>query len=81
VKGFWGSNFGFKLASKESKTGFFWVRLASVWVRFGFVFFTIVNNDGQSLASFFQKKYFAGPEPEVRSQKPECGGASGMIMN
>jgi hypothetical protein len=40
--------------------------LASFWVRF----FTIVNNDGQSLASFFQKKYFpAEPDRLGKSSK------------
>jgi hypothetical protein len=51
--------------------------LALVWVRF----FTIVNNDGQSLASFSEKNIFAGQEPEVRSQNPELGGAGGMTMD
>jgi hypothetical protein len=33
--------------------------LGSFWVRF----LTIVNKDGQSLGSFFQKNIFAGQEP------------------
>jgi hypothetical protein len=31
-----------------------WLYLGSFWVRF----FTIINNDGQSLGSFFQKHFF-----------------------
>jgi hypothetical protein len=47
-----------------------------IWVRF----FTILNNDGQSLASFFQKK-IAGQMPEIRGQNPELGGADAIVMN
>jgi hypothetical protein len=64
-----GSNWGY-LAS-------FWLYLGSIWVRF----FTIVNNDGHSLGSFFQKNIFAGQEPEFRSQKPELGGAGSIVMD
>jgi hypothetical protein len=39
--------------------GSFWLYLGSFWVRF----LTIVNKDGQSLGSFFQKNIFAGQEP------------------
>jgi len=55
----------------------FWLYLGSIWVRF----FTIVNNDGHSLGSFFQKNIFAGQEPEFRSQKPELGGAGSIVMD
>jgi hypothetical protein len=34
--------------------GSLWLYLGSFWVRF----FTIVNNDGHSLGSFFQKNFF-----------------------
>jgi hypothetical protein len=57
--------------------GSFGSNLGSFWVRF----FTIVNNDGQSLASFFQKNIFAGQEPEVRSQNPELVGEDGIVMD
>jgi hypothetical protein len=52
----------------------FWLYLGSIWVRF----FKIVNNDGQSLASFWEKNIFAVQEPEVRSQNPELGGADAI---
>jgi hypothetical protein len=52
---------------QRSKIGLYlgslWLYLGSFWVRF----FTIVNNDGQSLASFFQKNFFL--RPEARSEK------------
>ena len=57
--------------------GSLWLYLGSFWVRF----FTIVNNDGPSLGSFFQKNIFAGQDPEFRSQKPEFGGAGGSAMD
>jgi len=57
--------------------GSFGLNLGSFWVRF----FTIVNNDGHSLGSFFQKNFFAGREAEVWSQKPEFGGAGGGVMD
>jgi hypothetical protein len=54
---------------REANGLHFWVRLASVWVRFGLVFFTIVNKDGQSLASFFEKNI----SRESRRKKSEAG--------
>jgi hypothetical protein len=39
--------------------GSFGFSLGSIWVRF----LTIVNNDGQSLASFLEKNIFAGQKP------------------
>jgi hypothetical protein len=57
--------------------GSFGLSLGSFWVRF----LTIVNNDGQSLGSFFGKNIFAGQTPEVRSQNPELGGADAIMMD
>jgi hypothetical protein len=53
---FW-AGFGFKgekLAFFGINLGSLWLYLGSFWVRF----FTIVNNDGHSLGSFFQKNFF-----------------------
>jgi len=52
--GFQGAKFGFL----GINLGSFWLYLGSFWVRF----FTIVNNDGHSLGSFFQKNIFLKPE-------------------
>jgi hypothetical protein len=41
-----------------------WLSLGSIWVRF----LTIVNNDGQSLGSFSEKKYFPA-EPDRLGEK------------
>jgi hypothetical protein len=57
--------------------GSFGFSLGSFWVRF----FKIVNNDGQSLGSFFGKNIFAGQESEVRSLNPELGGTDAIMMN
>jgi hypothetical protein len=75
-----GSSLAFKgqnLAIFGVNLGSLWLYLGSFWVRF----FTIVNNDGPSLGSFFQKNFFAGQEPEFRSQNPELGGADGLVMD
>ena len=72
MKGFRDSNFGFDLASKRQNLAFFGINLGSLWLYLGSFwvrFFTIVNKDGQSLGSFFQKKYFRGTG--ARSQEPE----------
>ena len=45
---------GQNLAFFGINLGSLWLFLGSFWVRF----FTIINNDGQSLASFFQKNFF-----------------------
>jgi hypothetical protein len=62
-----------------------WGLFGFVMALFGFVlgsfFLTIVNKDGQSLASFLEKNIFAGQEPEVRSQNPELEGADAIAMN
>jgi hypothetical protein len=42
------------LGFKQLQRVFFWGYLGSFWVRF----FKIINNDGQSLASFFGKNIF-----------------------
>jgi hypothetical protein len=41
--------------------GSIWLYLGSIWVRF----LTIVNNDGQSLASFWEKNIFLRPPAEL----------------
>jgi hypothetical protein len=71
-QGFLGS-LGLILAFLGINLGSLWLYLGSFWVRF----FTIVNNDGHSLGSFFQK-IFSGQKPEVRSQNPELGGADAI---
>jgi hypothetical protein len=56
-----GGEFGFQgqnLAFFGINLGSLWLYLGSFWVRF----LTIVNNDGQSLGSFFQKNIFLKPE-------------------
>ena len=70
MKGFRDSNFGFDLASKRQNLAFFGINLGSLWLYLGSFwvrFFTIVNNDGHSLGSFFQKNFFS----ETRSSKLE----------
>jgi hypothetical protein len=67
--GFGDSNFGFELAFKGQKPAFLgsiWLYLGSIWVRF----FTIVNNNGQSLGSFFQKNFFGKIIPETLADQP-----------
>ena len=54
-------SFGFKVKN----LGFFGINLGSLWLYLGSFwvrFFTIVNNDGPSLGSFFQKNFFLRPE-------------------
>jgi hypothetical protein len=70
--------FGFKLKNLAFfgiNLGSLWLYLGSFWVRF----FTIVNNDGHSLGSFFQKTFLENQRPELSSHKTEltaCGTRS-----
>jgi hypothetical protein len=50
--------------------GSLWLYLGSFWVRF----FTIVNNDGQSLGSFFQKTFFGQDHLGIRADQPVSRG-------
>jgi hypothetical protein len=70
VEGFEGAIFWVRFGFQSAKLGFFGINLGSLWLYLGSFwvrFFTIVNNDGQSLGSFFQKNFFL--RPEDRSEK------------